>query len=143
MTGRAVLERQTIHVHDLAAADVEYPEGSKHAKLDGHRTTLATPMLREGKPIGAILIRRTEVRPFSQNQIELVTTFADQAAIAVENVRLFNETKEALEQQTATSEVLSVISSSPGELQPVFESHAGECDPHLRGKIWQLAAGRR
>ncbi len=143
VTGRSVLECKTIHVRDLAAADAEYPDGSKHAKLDGHRTTLATPMLREGKPIGAILIRRTEVRPFSQKQVDLVTTFADQAAIAVENVRLFNETKEALEQQTATSEVLRVISSSPGELGPVFEFDAGERNPHLRRKFWQLAAGRR
>ncbi len=122
VTGRAVFEQQTIHVHDLASAESEYPEGSRHAKLDGHRTTLAMPMLREGVPIGAILIRRMEVRPFSQRQIELVTTFADQAAIAIENVRLFNETREALEQQTATSEVLQVISTSPGELEPVFQA---------------------
>ncbi len=129
VTGRAVLERRTIHVRDLAAEDTEYPEGSKHAKLDGHRTTLATPMLRKDVPIGAILIRRTEVRPFSEKQIELLTTFADQAAIAIENVRLFNaeqqrarELSEALEQQTATSRVLSVISNSPGDLKPIFQS---------------------
>ena len=129
VTGRAVLERRTVHVHDLAAEEVEYPAGSRHARIDGHRTTLATPLLREGVPIGAILIRRMEVRPFSPKQIELVTTFADQAVIAIENVRLFDETQartrevtEALEQQTATSEVLRVISSSPGELKPVFEA---------------------
>jgi GAF domain-containing protein len=124
-----VFERRTIHVHDLAAEDIEYPEGSKDAKRDGHRTTLATPMMREGVPIGAILIRRTEVRPFSQKQIELLTTFANQAAIAIENVRLFNaeqdrtrELSESLEQQTATSEVLRVIARSPTDAQPAFEA---------------------
>jgi class 3 adenylate cyclase len=98
VTGRAVLERRTIHVYDLAAEEAEYPQGSKHARIDGHRTTLATPMLREGAPVGAILIRRTEVRPFSQRQVHLVTTFADQAAIAIENVRLFNELNELNQQ---------------------------------------------
>ena len=129
VSGRAVCDRRTIHVHDLAAEDSEYPVGSRHAKRDGHRTTLATPLLREGAPIGTILIRRMEVRPFSDKQIALLGTFADQAAIAIENVRLFEaeqhrtrELSEALEQQTATSEVLQVISSSPGELKPVFES---------------------
>ena len=122
VTGRAVFDRRTIHVHDLSAEDREYPEGSKHAKVDGHRTTLATPLLREGVPVGAILIRRMEVRPFSPKQIELVTTFADQAAIAIENVRLFNELRESLQQQTATADVLKVISTSPGELEPVFNA---------------------
>jgi adenylate cyclase len=91
-------------VYDLAAEETEYPQGSKHARIDGHRTTLATPMLREGVPVGGILIRRTEVRPFSQKQVHLVTTFADQAAIAIENVRLFNELNklnQQLEQRVA------------------------------------------
>jgi signal transduction histidine kinase len=91
VTGRAVVEARPIHIHDLSAEEDEYPEGSRHAKADGHRTTLATPLLREGVPIGAILIRRTEVRPFSEKQIDLLTTFADQAAIAIANVRLFDE----------------------------------------------------
>jgi GAF domain-containing protein len=133
VTGRAVVDRRTIHVHDLAAEESEYPEGSRHARLDGHRTTLATPLLREGVPIGAILIRRLEVRPFSDKQIALLQTFADQAAIAIENVRLFNETKEALERQTATAEVLRVIASSPSDIQPVFDAIAHSANRLLGG----------
>ena len=98
----------------------------------GLRTVLDTPLLREGVAIGAIHIRRREVRPFSDWQIKLLETFADQAVIAIENVRLFNELKESLEQQTATSEILGVIASSPTDIQPVLdavaESAARLCD---------------
>ena len=122
VTGRAVLAREPVHVHDLQASAQEFPEGAEMALRQGHRTTLAIPLIRENEAIGAITIRRTEVRPFSDKQIELVATFADQAVIAIENARLLNELRELLQQQTATSEVLQVISSSPGELEPVFNA---------------------
>src|SRR6201991_664868 len=94
VTGRAACDRRTIHVHDLAAEEGEYPVGSSNAKREGHRTTLATPLLREGTPIGIILVRRMEVRPFSDQQIALVETFADQAVIGIENARLFEAEKQ-------------------------------------------------
>ena len=125
--GRALLEGRVVHIPDVNA-DPEYTltEGQR---LGGYRTVLTIPMLREGVPIGVLSLTRTEVRPFTDKQIELATTFADQAVIAIENVRLFDEVQartkelsELLEQQTATSEVLQVISSSPGELEPVFQA---------------------
>jgi GAF domain-containing protein len=128
-TGRAFVDRIPVHVHDLQASAHEFPDGAEFALRLGHRTILAVPLLREHEAIGALAIRRTEVKPFTDKQIELVQTFADQAVIAIENVRLFDEVQartrdltESLEQQTATSEVLKVISSSPGELKPVFEA---------------------
>ena len=121
VTGRAILDCRTVHVEDLAAeADREFP-GAKLLQTTGQHTTLATPLLREGIPVGAILIRRLEVRAFTDKQIKLLETFAHQAVIAIENVRLFNELKESLEQQTATSEILGVIASSPTDVQPVLD----------------------
>src|SRR5215471_5828515 len=129
VTGRAVADRTTVHVPDLQAAESDFPEGAAYAKQYGHRTTLATPLLRQGAPIGAILIRRMEERSFSNKQIKLLETFADQAVIAIENARLFEaeqaskrELQEALDHRTATSDVLNVISRSPSRLQPVFDT---------------------
>src|SRR5262245_5652527 len=122
VVGRTVLDRQTVHVTDLQAEAAEFPEGSANAKRFGHRTTLSVALLREGTAIGAIQLRRPEADRFTDKQVALLQIFADQAVIAIENVRLFNETKEALEQQTATAEILSVISGSPTDIQPVFDA---------------------
>src|SRR5215831_1003397 len=129
VAGRAVLDRQPVHVHDLATAGAEFPVGQADAVRAGYRTTLSVPLLREGEAIGVIHLRRREVRPFTDNQIALLQTFADQAVIAIENVRLFRELQEkngtlikALDQQTATSEILRVISQSQTDVQPVFET---------------------
>jgi GAF domain-containing protein len=122
-SGRAVVERQTIHIWDVMN-DAELTFTREMARRHGFRTVLSTPLLREGQAIGTISIRRPEVRPFSDSEVKLLETFADQAVIAIENVRLFNETKESLEQQTAISEVLRVISSSPTDVKPVLEAVA-------------------
>src|SRR5262249_21942740 len=120
--GRAIIDRQAMHVHDLLAeVDTEFPDSKTIQQITGTRTSLSTPLLLKGIAIGAIHVRRNEVRPFTEKQMALLKTFADQAVIAIENVRLFNELKEALEQQTATSEILGVIASSPTDIQPVLD----------------------
>ncbi len=121
--GRAVVDRRTIHVRNLSsAAGRGFPESA--ARGAGVRTNLSTPLLLGGSPVGVIAIRRLKVRPFTPKQIALLKTFADQAAMAIENARLNVDLTEALEQQTATSEVLRIISSSPTDLQPVFDAIA-------------------
>ena len=151
--GRAFLERKIVHIVDvLADPEYTYPvRSADNSKVGASRTLLGVPLLREGSPMGVMTLGRKSVRPFTDKQIELAETFADQAVIAIENTRLFEaeqqrtrELTESLEQQTATSEVLQVISSSPGDLEPVFatmlEKAVRICDATF-GNIYPL--GRR
>ena len=157
LAGRAVLERQTIHVTDLQGETCEYPEGSDIARRLGLRTNLAVPLIHAGEAIGVVIIRRTEVRPFTARQIDLLGTFATQAVIALENTRLFKaeqararELEEALQQQTATADVLKVISRSTFDLQAVLGTlvelagrlcQAENVQIFLRdGEVYRLAA---
>jgi len=135
VSGRAVLERRAVHVTDVQAETEKFPEGSALARGEGWRTMLSVPLLREGAAMGTIVLRRTEVDPFTDKQIALLQTFADQAVIAIENVRLFNETQEALERQTATADILRVISSSPTDVQPVFDAIAESAFRLLSGAV--------
>src|SRR5262245_61770617 len=162
--GRCVLERRAIHTPDILADAEEFPVTAAGVREMGYRTLLCVPLLREGAAIGTIHLRRTEVDPFTDKQIALLQTFADQAVIAIENVRLFTELQEknqaltqthaqvteTLEQQTATSEILRVISSSPTDVQPVFDAIAANaarlCDAvnglviRFDGQLLHLAA---
>jgi signal transduction histidine kinase len=129
VAARSVLDRAAVHVHDLSTAGTEFPEGQAYSHKLGHRTILAVPLLLKGEAIGTMVVRRKEVRPFTDKESELLRTFADQAVIAIENTRLFEaeqaskrELQESLEYQTATSEVLGVISRSTFDLQPVLEA---------------------
>ena len=129
VTGRAICDLQPIQVADLQNAGDEFPLGRELAITHGHRTTLSVPLIRQGRALGAILVRRTEVRPFEEKHIVLLKAFADQAAIAIENVRLFEaeqqrtrELAESLQQQTATADVLKVISRSTFDLQAVLDA---------------------
>jgi GAF domain-containing protein/CheY-like chemotaxis protein len=134
--GRTVLEARTVHVADMQAEADEFPAAVANARRLGFHTMLSVPLMREGAAIGAIQLPRREVRPFTDRQVALLRTFADQAVIAIENVRLFRELEErnraltqahaqvseALEQQIATGEILRVISGSPTDVQPIFEA---------------------
>src|SRR5262249_8654878 len=127
VVGRVALEHRTVQILDVLAD--EFQEASEAHRIAGVRTILAVPMLREGKLVGAIAMWRSEVRAFTERQLDLVTTFADQAVIAIENVRLFTELQTSnrelttsLDTQTATSDILGVISRSPTDVQPVFDA---------------------
>ena len=130
VAGRAFLESKPVHVHDLLSAEGdEFPEGTRDGAQHGFRTMLSVPLLREGESIGVMSLRRNEVHPFSDKQIALLQTFADQAVIAIGNVRLFEEVQaktrdlsEALTYQTGSSNILSVIASSPTDVGPVLRA---------------------
>jgi GAF domain-containing protein len=148
--GRAVIDRETIHVRDMAQAIREFPDTS--APQHGVHSIIAVPLLRNAVAVGVIRVSRTQIQPFTETQIALLQTFADQAVIAIENVRLFKELEarnraltESLEQQTATSEILRVISSSPTDVQPVLdavvESAVRLCGAY-DARLWQLEGDR-
>ena len=151
ISGRVLLAGKSVQIADVLA-DAEWAHAHPGAaRLGNFRTMLGVPLLREGTPVGIFLLHRAAVRPFTEKQIKLVETFADQAVIAIENIRLFEaeqqrtrELTELLQQQTATSEVLQVISSSPGDLQPVFEAMLEKAVRICDANVWRhLPLGRQ
>jgi signal transduction histidine kinase len=135
LTGRTIAEGKAIHIENLEREQSEFPVSWELAQKYGRQQSmLAVPLMREGRPFGTMFLRRTAVRPFSQKQIALATTFADQAAIGIENVRLFNETKEALEQQKASGEILGAISGSIADTEPVFRKILESCQRLFAGR---------
>ena len=126
LPGTVLRENRQIHIPDLDNIDpamAHWPVMA--ARAAGTRTVAATPLRREGKPAGVLIVYRDGLAPFTDDELALQQSFADQAVIAIENARLFNETSEALERQTATADILKVIASSPSDVQPVFEAIVG------------------
>ena len=126
-SGIAVLERRVVEVADMQAEETAFPRGAAIARRLGHHSLVCAPLMREGEAFGALILRRMEVRPFDAREVAVIRTFADQAAIAIQSVRLFQATEQALEQQTATAEVLRAISSSVADAAPVFGKILDSC----------------
>src|SRR5262249_23043935 len=130
IAGRAIVDRAAQHVHDILGSEGDdYPDAQELARRQGYRTVLSVPLLQEGEAIGAIALRRMEVQPFNDNQIDLLSSFAARAFIAISNVRLSEQVQartrdlqESLQQQTATADVLKVISRSAFDLQTVLDT---------------------